>query len=845
MKLIIKISLVMLVITFYLGTSPVHTQVILGGFEVGPSPDIFCRVSLNSLPAPWQKRNSSDHYREPLNSSGCGARTGDGFARFVGTGSISSSAPYREYAVQPVGLTGGVKYKVEFWVKRDDGNTPIRIGGEIGTVNYGACGNSSGVCPLVNIPVPTIFTTVPGNVNGYNKALGFYTPSVSGLYYLTIGNFSQTPVDGQQLNLFFLDDVSITPCTTNLGNPIPLLTLNSSTFCENQSVIADGSLSTDLTSYRWELWSQGGASLLSSSQWFEEATTPPSSSFVVNDLFPLEKGICYRLALTGIDQSNESTVYEDFCIEDPNVNLTHGGADSYCEGDNVSITASGNSNWMYTWSTGQSGIGLNDIMIVANTVQTQYSVTVTTTAGCTATSSPVTLIVHDNDNSAPTTNGFNNTDSYTYYAQAGSGPFGFVIPSFDAANENVTMTVNSLPPGLNFSAGNQPHNIGMFSTQSGGLTDAHIGAHTFTVTVSDNNSCVSLSKSYEYRIVVVCDFCPIGTYYEDRDPRDRPLPPETRAGQFIIAGTSVDPNQTDGIVNTGNTPVLFQAGEFISLKPGFTGGPNFRARVESNTCIDECHSCCETWSGFTFNEVPNVFTPNGDGYNDVWYISDFQHPNCAFNAQEFTLIIKSSWGNDVYKLEHNGGGQCCPFTSPSAPCSGSCVPYPHSSIFWDGVANRGTGAGSLVNADTYFWTLEIKGCGHTETHSGFIRLFDPQGRRSGMETANDINLFSNPIMHEKEDFDAFIKEKEVSNFTEKQLIVYPSPTKSDISIGLNDNEEVKDGLIEIFSLQGKLLFTTNMNGTKVIVDTSRLSDGMFVVKLTIEGSIYQNTFIKE
>jgi len=40
---------------------------------------------------------------------------------------------------------------------------------------------------------------------------------------------------------------------------------------------------------------------------------------------------------------------------------------------------------------------------------------------------------------------------------------------------------------------------------------------------------------------------------------------------------------------------------------------------------------------------------------------------------------------------------CCPSTSPS-----SSLHDQNSSIYWDGVGNRGTGSGSLMPNDTYF-----------------------------------------------------------------------------------------------------------------------------------------------
>jgi gliding motility-associated-like protein len=68
--------------------------------------------------------------------------------------------------------------------------------------------------------------------------------------------------------------------------------------------------------------------------------------------------------------------------------------------------------------------------------------------------------------------------------------------------------------------------------------------------------------------------------------------------------------------------------------------------------------------------LPNVFSPNGDGYNDVLYV----YGNCI---QTMELMIFDRWGNKVFES-----------TDPKTG--------------WDG-----TYKGSPMNADSYVYTLKI------------------------------------------------------------------------------------------------------------------------------------------
>ncbi|UPZ17966.1 PKD domain-containing protein [Flavobacterium humidisoli] len=82
--------------------------------------------------------------------------------------------------------------------------------------------------------------------------------------------------------------------------------------------------------------------------------------------------------------------------------------------------------------------------------------------------------------------------------------------------------------------------------------------------------------------------------------------------------------------------------------------------------------------------IPEGFTPNGDGINDVFEIEHLQvlYPN-------FSIEIVNRYGNLVYKYKHNGDK----FTTP---------------LWWDGYSTgRLNVSGGMLPAGTYFYTIHF------------------------------------------------------------------------------------------------------------------------------------------
>jgi hypothetical protein len=509
-----------------------------------------------------------------------------------------------------------------------------------------------------------------------------------------------------------------------------------------------------------------------------------------------------------------------------------------CEGQPITLSVQGGANnYYYVWSTGDEGTGLSTISTLANLAITNYSVTITNNNNCQMTLNS-NINVHADINMAPYVNGINNTGEYHYYAYPGP-QFCFDIPSFDSPNEIITMSYGILPQGASLQVDNANHPTGTFCWAPNYID---IGLHSFTINLLDNNVCGNLPGDFTFYIHVLCPDCPVGIYYENRTPLNNPLPSETKAAQFIIAGEDVDPSQTNGPVETGNATVKFQAGEFINLEPGFTAGPNFHAIIDPTTCT-QCN-CCENWNGFTVNsaDIPNVITPNGDQWNEVWYVPDVQHPFCAFNAFGFNLEIKNIWGAKVYTLSENTYPACCQFRAPS-----SSNPIPYSSIYWNGRTN----SGEIVADGVYYYVLDLFGCNNSSnSFSGTIqKLGNPPDKSllAGDTTHNSLFTSSNTDQPKITYHDRINIINNTPNFidTISTIKIFPNPSKNVFYIQVSESIASEGYLIEVYDAKGILIKNSHFFGCLNSIDLTNFAVGIYLLKILSNKFYYNYNLIKQ
>jgi len=538
---------------------------------------------------------------------------------------------------------------------------------------------------------------------GYNDVFGFFVsgPGISGTYSNGGVNIATVPATGQPISVN----------TINAGSNSQYFIAN---VCNMPNVCPNGCCPCPNPNFQYD----GYTTIMTAS------------------LDGLECNETYHMRI-GITNINDEVLGSAVFIKagsfanNFNAGPVQAEPEIVCEGDMLTLLVEGEQEYEYTWKDVHGNVVSTEqqVTITATTDGPPYTVTVVDPAtGCNKTLE-VDPTIHIAANEKPYTKGINNNGDFEYYVPAGV-PFAFEIQSFDADNENVLMTLINVPTLLTSTLYNSNANQAGFLRPYVNVTGAipTPGEYTFQVYLEDDNICGSENETYTFKIIVLCPDCYGTTYYERRGLNTTTfpfLPDVTEAQGNIVAGDNVDPTQTNGNVSVipDVGTVAFYSAQSVNLQPGFIvlPGAHFIAEIKE-VCDEDCNDCCKDgFTGFTISKenVPDIFTPNGDGINDYWYIPDPEHPNCAFNIMGFHLTIYNREGNVVHDAESHTE-LCCFYKAPGDA-------YPNmqfSSIFWDGRVNWPAMGGPYVSAGVYNYVLTLYGCeNYEETWSGTISVY--------------------------------------------------------------------------------------------------------------------------
>lgn len=731
----------------------------------------------------------------------------------VGCGRFGiNSSGYAEYLYgQTLPLTAGQIYEVSFWIRKDYYTETLR---------------KVGLAITETVPTPAITSTTPliSEVISSTQCVKLkacFTAQNSVTHYVTIGPFqgegSPEPI------LYLVDSVSVITIPPDAQFAQASLSASEPVLCFGEQVTLNGTASANETSYEWNIYNTtNGNNLFYSSGIIQgtAGTLTPSLSFPM-------PGSCYRAELTVYGVCKDVATVE-FCIADPDIDFVFDG-NPVCENFPVDLQVTGDNGWIYTWSQGSqqlaTGTGLKTLTVTPTIGNATYTVVVTTPEGCTHTET-LTLNVSSPTNIAPWMDGINGTGEYTYYVSQGDAVFFNSLLSNDHLNEEIDLIPNTnIPPGfITIPPGSSG---GVFSFSWVTTLATSVGEYYYQITAFDNNACDPDTSIFKFRIIVVCDQCPVCISYENRTPGGTPLPAETKAGKCIQAGFS----QT---VSTGNGSVLFQAGKEILEGPFFDAGPGYEGVIEPTTCVTDCEDCCTDWAGFTYDELPNPFYMNfgdDDPTNDFIQVTDTYHPFCAFNAKGYSFEIV-----DVHQnLMNNQGGTgyqttaCCELESP-APEN----PILHSSIWWNGYTENMWGNTVRPNSGVYTYVLTLYGCnGQEVTMHGFIEVFGSNGMvqdPGGTEQAEATSAESPLGPEQQRQLNQAIAEH---NRFDRELSLSPNPTTDFVTISGVGPDDV---YYQIFDDKG-IMISRKEKAENQSFSLTNYSKGTYYIRI-YSGSTY-------
>jgi len=201
-------------------------------------------------------------------------------------------------------------------------------------------------------------------------------------------------------------------------------------------------------------------------------------------------------------------------------------------------------------------------------------------------------------------------------------------------------------------------------TTSGDATHTYTNAikYTVTLTVTDNNSCDAKTKIFTKDIVV--STIPVSLF--DYTPR---IAQVNQIYTFTNLSSGGNTYQWD----FGDSKVISTSKRDTTIKYGFPATATYEVCLFTTNSVGCVSKYCEPISAEVnpLFDVPNAFTPNGDGVNDKIYVR-------GFGIIKMTWRIYNRWGTVVYV--------------GTSPLEG-----------WDGKYN-----GKLQPQDVYHYTVEVE-----------------------------------------------------------------------------------------------------------------------------------------
>jgi hypothetical protein len=244
-------------------------------------------------------------------------------------------------------------------------------------------------------------------------------------------------------------------------------------------------------------------------------------------------------------------------------------------------------------------------------------------------------------------------------------------------------------------------------------------------------------------------------------------------------------NSTSTIQSGAN--ITYRAGEMISLNPGFSAaaGSVFLAEIVPLDCVPGCFP-------ISVAQLPNVFTPNGDGINDYLYYN-------TTNATSYEFQAFNRWGNSVY--------------SSSGPVIND------QAYVWDGSGSCG--------GCWYAVIITFRNECDEYTQAYGVTVFT--GNKSANKN-NTTQLQANAqnLEHSNSSFD---------------FEVYPNPNSGQFSIQINATELDTYSLDIINSVGASVHHVEQLNESTLTLNTINLVPGVYYIRLNNNNNIITKKMI--
>jgi gliding motility-associated-like protein len=313
-------------------------------------------------------------------------------------------------------------------------------------------------------------------------------------------------------------------------------------------------------------------------------------------------------------------------LSPPAAIITPGGSTTICQGSSVTLNASGGGT--YSWSTGDTGNS-----IIVSTAGT-YTLTSTNSCGNSAANATVTIISPPSPSITPVgSSTICLGDSVVLNASGGSSYTWSTGQTGSSINAS-TQGTYSVTSGNTCGSGSTSINISVSSVTAQFSNDTYTAAYPLTVNFINSSSTSAVSYLWSFG---------------DNSTSSQFAPSHTFQGSGTYTVTLV--------------------------------------ATSANGCTDSYALTITVSESASSLDIPNIFTPNGDGDNDLFLVK-------GVRIKEFECIIYDRWGLKMTDLNA-------------------------ITAVWDGK----TQGGVLAAGGTYYYIIKAKGADEKAyDKSGFVQL---------------------------------------------------------------------------------------------------------------------------